>query len=221
MLSPPLRFLACSALALAGLVFSGCANLKTTRSGFLSSYDKLAPVANDTKRLAYTGPQWPVAGFPRVLIEPTVTRFDAKDAAKLTAQEPAELAAFCDAALRKAFAMDRTIVTATEAGTLRIRAAVTGVDTSSPALNVVTGVLLWPVDNGGVSVEFEALDAATGEQLAALVAYSEGTPWQVIGSFSRFGHAHSGIERWITELQKMINAATKPASPVNAPVPSG
>jgi hypothetical protein len=209
-----------SALTTAGLIFSGCANLKTTRSGFLGSYDKLGPVATDKHQLAYTGPQWPATGFSRVLLEPTVTRFDAKDTAKLTPQEPAELAAYCDAALRKAFAMDRAIAATPGPGTLRIRTALTGVDTSSPVLNAVTGVLLWPVDNGGVSLEFEALDGATDEQLAALVAYSEGTPLQVIGSFSRFGHAKSGIEKWVAELRSLINAASQPTPPVTAATPA-
>ncbi|MEO6244569.1 MAG: DUF3313 domain-containing protein [Opitutaceae bacterium] len=213
MLPPPRRFLALIALATIGLAFSGCANLATTRTGFLGNYDQLAPSASDKHRLDYTRPHWPQNDYPRVLLEPTIVRLGAKDTAKITPAESAELAAFCDAALKKAFATDRTVAAVADQGTLRIRGAVTGVDTSSPTLNVVTGLLLWPLDNGGVSLEFEVLDGASSDQLLALVAYSEGTPLQVISSFSRFGHAHSGIERWIAQLRKGVDAASKPPPP--------
>ena len=50
-----------------------------------------------------------------------------------------------------------------------LRAAITRVETVSPALNALSAVLLTvPLDRGGAAVEIEAVDPQTGRQLAAL-----------------------------------------------------
>jgi Protein of unknown function (DUF3313) len=202
------------AVTLLALALAGCSHVATTRTGFLDRYEELKPDAKDARRLVFEKTEWKKADFASVAFEPTVVRFSAKDEKKVTAEESKELAAYCDAALRKAFEKDFKIAaTAAEAKALRIRAAVTGIDTSNPALNVVSGVLLWPMDYGGVSLEFEVLDASTGERLNALVGYSQGAPWQVIGSFSRFGHAHSGIDHWVAELRKIVRPAEAKPTP--------
>jgi len=196
---------ACLAAALLSLWCGGCASLSNRPTGFLENYGLLKPDPKDSRRLVYERAGWKKPDYTSVVFEPTVVRLDAGDQKKLTPKEVADLAAYGDSALRKAFEKALKIVTTVEPGTLRIRSAITGVDTSSPALNVVTGVLLWPVDNGGVSVEFEVRDAVSGEPVAALVGFSEGTPLQVLGSFSRFGHAHSGIDHWSVELRKLVH----------------
>jgi Protein of unknown function (DUF3313) len=189
---------------LLAMLSGGCASATNRSSGFLENYTQLKPDPNDSRRLVYEAPDWKRADFTAVLIEPTVVRLNAADAKKVTAKEVADLGAYNDGALRKAFEKTMKVVTVAEPGALRIRAAITGVDTSSPALNVVTGVLLWPVDNGGVSVEYEVRDAITNEQWVALVGFSNGTPLQVISSFSRFGHVHSGLDHWSVQLSKIV-----------------
>jgi hypothetical protein len=48
-------------------------------------------------------------------------------------------------------------------------AAITNIETVSPALNTVATVLLFaPVDRGGAAVEIEAVDPQNGRQLAAM-----------------------------------------------------
>jgi len=50
-----------------------------------------------------------------------------------------------------------------------LRAAITRVETVSPALNAVSTLLLVaPWDRGGAATEIEAVDAETGKQLAAI-----------------------------------------------------
>ena len=50
-----------------------------------------------------------------------------------------------------------------------LRAAITHVETVSPGLNALSAlVLVVPLDRGGASVDIEALDTDTSEQLAAL-----------------------------------------------------
>ncbi len=204
MLSPLVSRPAALAVLLLALLSGGCASTSNRSSGFLDRYAQLQPDPNDKRRLVYERPDWKKADYTALLIEPTVVRLKTEDQKKLTEKEVADLGAYHEGALKKAFGQELRIVPAAEPGALRIRSAITGVDTSSPALNVVTGVLLWPVDNGGVSVEYEVRDATTDEQLVALVGFSNGTPLQVISSFSRFGHVHAGLDHWSVELRKLV-----------------
>jgi hypothetical protein len=50
-----------------------------------------------------------------------------------------------------------------------LRAAITRVETVSPALNALsTALLVVPLDRGGAAAEIEAVDAETGKQIAAI-----------------------------------------------------
>ncbi len=50
-----------------------------------------------------------------------------------------------------------------------LRAAITRVETVSPALNALsTALLVVPLDRGGAATEIEAIDAETGKQIAAI-----------------------------------------------------
>jgi len=189
----------------ASLLVGGCANLSNRSSGFLDNYAHLKPDTKDSHRLVYERPEWKKSDYTSVLIEPVVVRLTAEDQNKITAQEITDLAAYGDKALRKAFAKEWKIVTAAETGTLRIRSAITGVDTSNPALNVVTSLVACPVDNGGVSVEYEVRDAVNGEQLVALAGFTNATPLEGLWAYTRFGHAHYAIDRWSVELRKLVH----------------
>ena len=192
-------------LIVASLLVGGCASMSNHSSGFLDSYDHLKPDTKDSHRLVYKRPEWKKSDYTSVLIEPAVVRLTAEDQKKVTAKEITDLAAYGDKALRKAFAKEWKIVTTAETGTLRIRSAITGVDTSNPALNVVTSLVACPVDNGGVSVEYEVRDAANGEQLAALAGFTNATPLEGLWAYTRFGQAHYAIDRWSVELRKLVH----------------
>jgi hypothetical protein len=189
---------------LVSLLLGGCANLSNHSSGFLESYGHLKPDSKDSHRLVYERADWRKSDYTSVLIEPAIVRLTPADQRKITAQETAALASYSDAALRKAFAKEWKIVAVAEPGTLRVRSAITGVDTSNPALNVAISLVLCPVDNGGVSMEFEVRDAASGEQLVALAGFSNATPLEGLWAFTRFGQAHWAINRWSAELRKIV-----------------
>jgi len=191
-------------LLFASFLLGGCASMSNHSSGFLENYEHLKPDPKDSHRLVYERADWKKSAYTGVLIEPTVVRLTAEDQNKITAKEMTELAAYSDKALRKAFAKEWKIVTAAEPGTLRVRSAITGVDTSNPALNVATSLVLCPVDNGGVSMEFEVSDAANREQLVALSGFSNATPLEGLWAFTRFGQAHWGIDRWSDALRKFV-----------------
>lgn len=189
----------------ASLLSGGCANMSNHSSGFLGSYDNLKPDPKDSHRLVYERADWKKSDYTSVLIEPAVVRLTAGDQKKITADEATALAAYSDKALRKAFGKEWKIVPTAGPGTLRVRSAITGIDTSDPVLNVLTSLVLCPVDNGGVSMEFEVRDATNGEQLVALAGFSAGTPLEGLWAFTRFGQAHWAIDRWSVELRKIVH----------------
>jgi Protein of unknown function (DUF3313) len=200
-------------VVLAALSFGGCASMSNRPSGFLESYEQLKPDSKDSHRLVYERADWRKAGYTSVLIEPTVVRLTAENQKKITAVETTGLANYADKALRKTFAKEWRIVTAAEPGTLRVRSAITGVDTSNPALNVATSLVVCPVDNGGVSMEFEVSDVADGARLVALAGYTNATPLEGLWAYTRFGQAHWGIDRWSLALSKIVQpTVTKIAS---------
>lgn len=81
---------------------------------------------------------------------------------------------------------------AAEPGRLTLRATITAVERAQPALNAVTTVLLFaPLSYGGLSVEVEAFDAASGRRVAAM-AFAGRAGLQDFGaSFSDLGHARA------------------------------
>jgi hypothetical protein len=191
------------------VLLGGCANMSNRSSSFLDNYGQLKSDPKDSHRLVYERAGWKKTDYTSVLMEPVVVRLSADDQKKITAQEMTDLAAYGDTALRKAFAKEWKIVTVAEPGTLLVRSAITGVDTSNPALNVATSLVLGPVDNGGVRMEFEVRDATNGAPLAALMGFSNGNPLQSLAYFSRFGHAHRGIDHWCLELRKITHPAER------------
>jgi hypothetical protein len=191
-------------VTIASLFLGGCASMSNHSSGFLDNYTHLKPDPKDSHRLVYERTDWKKAGYTSVLIEPAVVRLTPDDQNKISAKEIADLAAYSDKAMAKAFAKEWKIVTVAEPGTLRIRSAITGVDTSNPALNVVTSLVICPVDNGGASVEYEIRDATSGEQLVALAGFTNATPLEGLWAYTRFGQAHYAIDHWSVELRKIV-----------------
>jgi hypothetical protein len=78
---------------------------------------------------------------------------------------------------------------------LRVRSAITDVKASSPAANMVlSALLIGPLDNGGVSVEIEAVSGDGGARIAAMTA-SETGKFISTGGFSKLGHANEALRR--------------------------
>jgi hypothetical protein len=119
------------------------------RSGFLGDYSQLTPGRGDEAQLRYIAPEADFSGYRKVIVDPVV----AWEGGAGSAAPVAELKSLADAltaALREQLAHEFEVVEVPAAGTLRIRAALTGVHA------------------GGASVELEVLDAASGERLVAV-----------------------------------------------------
>jgi hypothetical protein len=102
-----------------------------------------------------------------------------------------------------------------------LRAAITQVETVSPALNVLSAVLLTvPLDRGGAAVEIEAVDAQTGRQLAALTQGYFAPISELRARFEKMASADLAVRKaaadFVQLLQPAENAARDTALPDSA-----
>lgn len=86
-----------------------------------------------------------------------------------------------------------------------IRAVITRVESVSPALNVVTAVLLTvPLDRGGAAVEIEVLDAETRQPLASM-AHAHFAPMSEFKArFFAMAPAELALNAAAVELAKLL-----------------
>ena len=157
-MKPVHRLIAVAAIA----ALSACSTLMTTsHSGYLSDYSALAeaPDAATASRAA-TQAIDPAS----VSIVEVVWRVEARP--DIQPEERDALIAQLRHELQQRI---QALPAAPQGRPAQIRAAVTRVETVSPALNTVgTLLLIGPLDRGGAAVEIEAVDPRTGRQLAAL-----------------------------------------------------
>ncbi len=193
------------------LLLMACAHQTPTRSGFLADYADLQPQAKDAKLETATAPG--AAEFGAVIVEPV--RFVSAAPDKTPADEAGQaLCRTLEEALAEEFS-DLSPTAATASRTLHIKAAITGVDRSRPLLNLVTALALFvPVDNGGVSVEIEAIDEESGRRIAAMSGARNGSPFALSGFFHQYGHAEGGLKDLAKEFRRLVPATMPPSQPI-------
>lgn len=192
---------------LSALSLAGCAHQAPTRSGFLGDYSGLhATSESANEETAHSSEQ---LTFGAVHIEPV--RYVSTNAGTPLAPEDSEpLCRVLEEALKREFA-NLPQATVTSSRTMRIRAAITGVDRSYPLLNLLTTLAIFvPVDNGGVSVEIEAVDESTGSRVAALSGARNGSLFDLLQFFRSYGHAETGLHQLAVEFRRLVAAGPAP-----------
>ena len=87
------------------------------------------------------------------------------------------------------------------AGQVRVRVAVTELQTPNRAVNAMTTLLVGPVTTGGASLEFEAVDLRTGRRVAAASCFERGNVIkEFAGSYTLLGHAKAAITNCIERI---------------------
>ncbi len=114
-------------------------------SGFLERFDELQPGRGDQARLVYIDTAADFSAYEKIWVDPVVAWSEGAPPAALET-----LADHFDTELRSELAREFELVEGAGPGTLRLRAAVTGVSES------------------GASVELEILDAERGRRLVAV-----------------------------------------------------
>ena len=184
-------------------VLIGCTSLHNEQSGFLMDYANLKAAPGDRHQLADIAPDVMWSSYKSCIVDPVSTHFCKKCGEKISHDEQNYVADYFGKELNEVFAKDHAVATGPGAGTIRIRASVTDLDTSSTLVNLIAAALAWPVDYGGVTVEMEAVDSVTGKRLAAIAGYFEGSPLDVVQSFFKFGHTREGINKYVRVLHKI------------------
>lgn len=219
--TPPLR---CVGAMLGLLLLAACAGQGPTRSGFLSSYEGMAPTPEYTRDLIFIDPGYAQGRYRRIVVE-TVAWHPAPGTPERTPEEIADLQQALRSRLVAELGKSFTIVEPADAAsgpaaaTLRVRAAITNTRRANWWINApvqaagiglaIAGVPggIPPPNPGGASLEIEALDGADGRRLVAIATYANGVPWAPMGYYTRFGHARRAFDLAAELLRKQLAPA--------------
>lgn len=185
---------------LAASALAACATPKVAQSGFLASYETLLASEENGAVKVVTSPKETLAGYSTVMIE-MATLIDTR----LTpAQETAMRGALAEALTRELGA-ERMIVTTPVAGTLRVRYAITEVETSNVALNALATAVIGAVDYGSLAMEVEVVDATSGARLAAMTWARGAKTGNVLGAYSSTGNARALAPDFAKRLARLVS----------------
>ncbi len=204
-------------LLLCSLSLSAClSSVGLTDSGFLSSEVRLSPAEGERARATWTAPDADFGRYHALLVDPLEIRLTDASQNQLNSKQEALLEEnfrrYVLAGLPEGFTL------AQEPGpdVLRLRTALTEVDTTNMLVNWFTGlVILWPLDYGGATFELELQDSSSGRPLAAMVNADRATAWNAIQAMTRIGHACQAAEEtatWATDKLRPKAAAAPPES---------
>ncbi|MCH7925883.1 MAG: DUF3313 domain-containing protein [Planctomycetes bacterium] len=197
----PLSLVACGFL-------SGCQPHKAAFSGFLNDYSKLQPNPVVEGAMYYASPSPSLKDYSKFQIDPVIVHFAPN--AKGTAFDPTKLAKLTDFAhdeMVKALSKRYQVVDGPGPGVLRIRAALTDIKKTTPAMNIHPATKLSGIGLGGASMEAEALDSQSGVRVIAVVDTRMGNRLSIGAGLSELGHAKQVIKHWIDRFVKRVDEA--------------
>ena len=204
--------------------------------GFLSDYSKIRPVGDDGDTYRYRNPSVDVKKYNKLMID-RIKIFLAEDA-DYKGIDPAELKELVDyfhQAIEKAVGDAYPVVREPGPDVLRLRIAITDLVPNKPEASVVTLVVpfLWVGDAGAgavqgnvgstpfvgqVSIELEALDSETSDQVAAYIEtrmgkkynWTEGVEKGVtdyIKAYSTWAYTRQAINFWANLIRQRLDEA--------------
>ncbi|MDD5271708.1 MAG: DUF3313 family protein, partial [Methylovulum sp.] len=181
-----------TALILLGvLALAACASQETTHTGFLSHYEQLQPIKDNSRDRVFKGQQ--MSKYVAFMVDDPVYIPGAKSDKDVSDIDLAEIKAAFRVAAIEAFSERFHYTTEPGAYVLRVKLAITGINRPVYLFKIKNLFVMAPVSNGGASSESEVVDSVTGQRLAALATYTNANPIQggVLGYFTRYGHAKS------------------------------
>jgi hypothetical protein len=178
---------------------SACSTVMTTApSGYLSNDSTLAD-APDVTSASRAAAQ--AINPAQVSISEIVWRVDAR--ADISNDERDALVAQLRSRLHQGL---QALPPSPQGRPAQIRAAITRVETVSPALNTVSTLLLSvPLDRGGAAVEIEAVDPQTGRQLAALRWGYFAPLSDITARFSKLAPAEIAVRKAAVDFVSLLN----------------
>ena len=189
-------------------LLTGCQAHKAAYSGFLGDYSKLQPNPEVEDALYYQAPGKSLGDYDKFMIDPVLVHFAPN--AKGTALDPAKLKQLTDYAydeVRKGLSERYSVVDAPGPGVLRIRAALTDIKKTKPAMNIHPATKLSGIGLGGASMEAEGLDSQTGERVLAVVDTRAGNRLSIGAGLDPLGHAKQVIRHWVERFVTRVDKA--------------
>ncbi|MEM9533561.1 MAG: DUF3313 domain-containing protein [Pseudomonadota bacterium] len=186
------------------LLLAGCAApvKEQPPSGFLSRYDQL----EQTRDRFYEFYDPSLSSYKSFLIETPEILFEV-DPEQWSEEDLEEIKGYFVERLEKELTKDDgyAVVQQPGPGVACLRVGLTALDASNGALNLSIYTKITGAGLGGAAMEAELVDTETGKQLAALLAWGNGSRVLRAG-LTRLGDAKLQINRWSAGLRKSLDA---------------
>jgi len=204
-------------LGLAALGLAGCKHYRPTETGFLSDYSQLVkdPIHLNhaigfQRAMTHDATHEAVCQVDSFYIEPVQWRVDPETRGGKDPERQAILTSKLEQALIEQLSTIKPIVPQPGPKTATIRSAITTVRYSRPFTNLMltatlfTPVGIGPVFFGGGAIEAEAI-GPDGRQMAAVTSASSGGWFDIIGFYTKAGHAKKAMWRDAKELRQALD----------------
>lgn len=196
------RHLIAAAAAAAVTSLAACSTvMPSAQSGFLSDYTALAGASDESfASRASADPIDP----GRVSVDAVTWRV--RSSVDISTDEREALLAQLRTELQRQV---RALPAQPQGRPAVLRAAITRIETVSPALNALSALLLTvPLDRGGAAVEIEAVDPQTGRQLAALTQGYFAPMSDLKARFSKLAPAEIAVRKVAADFVPLLHPAT-------------
>ena len=191
------------------LIVAGCGgSTKVKKSGFLGDYSQFKSSPQDEEALLYVHPTKTIADYDKLMFDHPIVYFhpDAKGKG-INPEKLKELTDFWLDEAVKAVEGAYEVVEKPGPGVLRVRAAITEVNTSDPKKNIVTQyVVKMSVDVGGASMEAELVDSQTGERIVGYMASRKGRAFvNYKNLITQYGDTKGALKYWAQNLRERLD----------------
>ncbi len=187
---------------------AGCATQQAAKSGFLGDYSQLKPDPAFDGARRYQNPAKPLKQYRKFMLDPVVVHFAPN--AEGTAISPGELKELADYFHDKAveeLSKRYQVVHKPGPGVLRLRVAITGIEKTTPIMNIHPAMKISGIGLGGASMEAEAIDSRGGERVGAVVDSRQGSRASIGAGLQTFGHAKEVMDFWVERFIKNLDKA--------------
>lgn len=191
------------------LLFGCGGSVRSTKSGFLGDYSKFKP-APEGEALVYLNPNKSIGDYSKLMFDPVKIYLTEQAIGKdLDPEAVTELSGYFREEGIKAVEGAYEVVDEPGPGVLRIRAAITDVNTSEPAKNIITTHFIkFSTDVGGASMEAELVDSQTNERIVGFVETRKGRAFlNRKNLITRYGDVKGSLKYWAQLLRERLDAA--------------
>jgi hypothetical protein len=198
----------CIIIAVTSLLSLGCQQTQqVTTSGFLEDYSQLEPWEGDEDVLVYEEPGVNWKQYKRLMIDPIEVHFHpSTQSRKVKPKELDKLTEYFHAKIVKAVEDAYPVTDIPGPDVLRIRVAITDINPTNTAVNLVSSVaIMVPVDLGGAAMEAEFIDSETYERLYVCMEERKGKHSNIMEGTTKLSHAKGAFKYWAKELRKWLD----------------